>query len=190
MTAYVKPRFRLPGQDQPDRPLPPVPRPDPVAVAIQQVRATIWTADADYADTRSRLYLGLAGREFALSIDENDLARAARTTFVLGEEANIDNAAGNDPRTPPFPWRDGEHPVYLRLETDGDEPAWLLEWARIDINPDTDQAIAYEQPALPGPRPGHRLWLSDTTGKIVYLTRATTRPAPPADTDPEPESQP
>ncbi|WP_106398811.1 hypothetical protein [Actinocorallia populi] len=167
MTAYVKPRFRLPGRE--DGP-PPAP---PEAVEIQQVRAVIWTADALHADSRSRLYLGLAGREFVLHIDENDLARGARTTFVLGEEANVQEPDGNDPRTPPFAWRNGEHPVYLRLETRGEEPAWLLEWARVEIRFTTGQAVCHEQPALFGLQEGRRLWLGDATGKTVHLSRST-----------------
>jgi len=155
-------------------------------VVIQQIRVTVWTADADHADSRSRLYLGSAGREFALRIDENDLARGARTTFVLGEQANVDDPDGNDPRTPPFAWRSGEHPVYLRLETDGEEPAWLLEWARVEFDFDSGHTVAYEQPALSGVREDRRLWLDDTTGKIVYLTRALESHPPASDPSPIP----
>lgn len=70
--------------------------------AITKIIARVVTADLEYADTQSRIHLGIAGREFRLATgDERDFARGSELEFVLGEDANVLNPEHNDPRLSP-----------------------------------------------------------------------------------------
>jgi hypothetical protein len=85
--------------------------------AITKIIARVVTADLEYADTQSRVHLGIAGREFRLATgDERDFARGSEREFVLGEDANVLNPEHNDPRlSPVLDTADlDHHPVHLR----------------------------------------------------------------------------
>ncbi|MDL4818539.1 hypothetical protein [Actinomadura opuntiae] len=143
---------------------------------IDRIRVALRTVDAPNADTRSRLYLGLAGREFRLQHsdppdgDAGDFQRGATTFFNLGEDADVQDADVNDPRRPQLTHGDLEDfPAYLRLEPDGDEPDWLLEDATVTVNPDRPSQTVYTNPRLYGTDDDHRIWLGTRQGRVLHL---------------------
>ncbi|GGZ07449.1 hypothetical protein CP967_32425 [Streptomyces nitrosporeus] len=138
--------------------------------AISQIIAHIVTADVEHASTGSWIYLGLGGREFSLDTHDVDFSRGADACFLLGEESNVKYSDYNDPRTPPLSTEDLAHsPVYLRVETAGDGPAWCLEWVSVTVNPDTSYRRRFIHPSLAGSAREHRIWLDTGYGKAVYL---------------------
>jgi hypothetical protein len=140
--------------------------------AITKIVAQVATADLDYADTQSRVYLGIAGREFRLATGVGDFARGSERVFVFGEDTNVLNPEHNDPRlSPVLETADLDHyPVYLRVGEDGQEPAWCLDHVVVTVNPGPE-GCAYDCPALDGSGPEHRTWLEEMRGTVLYLRR-------------------
>ncbi|GAA4888609.1 hypothetical protein ACFPM3_18620 [Streptomyces coeruleoprunus] len=141
---------------------------------INRIEAHIRTADVSHAGTQGWVYLGIAGREFVL--DAAGTSSGTRTgdnwTFVLGEDANVENAAYNDPRRPQL-YTDNldRYPVYLRFEPIGPDPAWCLERVVVDVNPDTDHPQTFDNPDLADFGEDRRLWLGQEYGKCLFLKR-------------------
>lgn len=137
--------------------------------AVRTVSVWLQTADETSAGTSSRVYLGLAGREFRLSRgDGNNFYRGANVTFTLGEEGNINEPDGNDPGKPRRDVGDlMRFPVYIRLEPDSadPEPGWLVERARVTVN----ECFVFDDLSLRDVGEDRRIWLSDTTGKVLHL---------------------
>ncbi|MET9549912.1 hypothetical protein ABZY36_32050 [Streptomyces sp. NPDC006627] len=64
-----------------------------------------------------------------------------------------DAAEDNDPRSPQLTTADvTAHPVYIRLEESGTEPAWAVEGVTVVINPGSSSTLRY----LPLPSPSQR----------------------------------
>lgn len=138
--------------------------------SISQIVAHIVTADVEHASTGSWIYLGVGGREFSLDTHGIDFSRGADANFRLGEESNVKYPEYNDPRTPPLSTEDLPHfPVYLRVETAGDGPAWCLEWASVTVDPDSSHCRRYTHPSLSGSTGERRIWLDTGYGKALYL---------------------
>ncbi len=139
-------------------------------------------ADIDRIDVRVRtasgggdpgtddgVYLGLGGREFHLDTSSNDHESGSTRIFRLGDSSNVTSASRNDPRNPQL-GTIGDlpvFPVYIRKAgpTRGDEDdAWRVESVRVTVNPGPSE-IQYSRLF----RSGHRLWLSNESGRVVYL---------------------
>ncbi|MER6349133.1 hypothetical protein ACWC10_25795 [Streptomyces sp. NPDC001595] len=153
--------------------------------AISKIVARVATADVPYAATASRVYLGIAGREFRLARGTGDFARGAEVEFVLGQDTNVRNPEHNDPRLSPvldMALLD-HHPVYVRMEEDGAEPAWCLDHVLVTVNPGRDSRV-YGHPSLEGFGPEHRVWFEEMRGTTLYLSRAGESPP-----QPQPQSQ-
>jgi hypothetical protein len=128
---------------------------------ISQIEVTVETGERG---SNGRASLGFGGREFVLDTSANDLRPRSTSRFVLGHDANVRNAARNDPGAlMPVPIEDvGLFPAYLRL--DGSGP-WDLAGVRAIARAGV-QAVSFA--ALPGTE---RLVLGDATGRRVFLER-------------------
>jgi hypothetical protein len=140
--------------------------------AITKIVAQVATADVEYAGTQSRVYLGIAGREFRLATGDGDFVRGAKKEFVFGDGTNVLNPEHNDPRlSPVLETADlDHHPVYLRMGEDGQEPAWCLDHVLVTVNPGPHGRV-YDCPALDGSGPEHRTWLEEMRGTVLHLRR-------------------
>jgi hypothetical protein len=141
--------------------------------AIRKVVVEIRTANAEYAGTDGRVYLGLAAREFRLATSGTDnFEQGSQNTFTLGDGSNVSNSALNDPRSPQLDTSDLDlHPVWLRLEEAGAEPSWALEGITVTVNSDSTDRRKYDTTWLAGEGPGHYVWLGRDSGKQVVLRR-------------------
>ncbi|MGW0185708.1 hypothetical protein ACWDV7_08165 [Streptomyces sp. NPDC003362] len=156
--------------------------------AITKIVAQVATADVEYAGTQSRVYLGIAGREFRLATGDGDFARGAKKEFVFGDGTNVLNPEHNDPRlSPVLETADlDHHPVYLRMGEDGHEPAWCLDHVLVTVNPGPDGRV-YDCPALEGTGPEHRTWLEEMRGTVLHLRRRGASAPQKATPAPDPE---
>lgn len=65
---------------------------------ITSIHLHIETGNLSGAGTDGDVYLGLGGREFSIDTTRDDFERGAGREYILGDGANINNAAVNDPR--------------------------------------------------------------------------------------------
>ncbi|MFE9360292.1 hypothetical protein ACFYPB_40340 [Streptomyces olivaceoviridis] len=149
---------------------------------ITQIRVTVHTADAEYAGTADWVYLGLAGREFALNSGaDEDLATGAKVCFVLGEE-NTDEAdikikpvldpERNDPRLPQLDTSDlDRYPAYIRCTPSGNHPEWCVELVRAEARTASGERHVFHNPRLDGLGEKHRIYLDTPFGEHLYLSR-------------------
>ncbi|MBT2445003.1 hypothetical protein J7E93_33910 [Streptomyces sp. ISL-36] len=139
---------------------------------ITKISAYIYTADVANADTDATVYLCIGGREFNLDTDSDDFEVGAQYTYVLGEGANVKNAAYNDPRKPQLDTDDlDRYPVYIRFVSAGTDPAWYLERAIVTVNPDSATPHRFDNPRMVGTGENHRIWLWKEGGEKLYLKR-------------------
>lgn len=137
---------------------------------INRIEVNLATADEPHADTRSLVYLGIAGREFGLSSDRGDFQRGRTDRFVLGEGANVTDAAYKDPRNPQLDTNDLERfPTYIRMSPSGAEPGWLLERAWVVVYSDYVPSREFDNYALSGS--DQRIWLHEPYGLSLHLSR-------------------
>ncbi|MBX9399367.1 hypothetical protein K4749_38915 [Streptomyces sp. TRM72054] len=138
--------------------------------AITKITAEVTTADVAHAGTDGWVYLGIAGREFVLTIASiNNFEQGRSDTYVFGLDANVQNADYNDPRTPQLDTDDlDRYPVYLRFEPEGTNPAWCLERVTVTVNPGSETSHRFDNPRLVG---APRIWLDQAYGKQVGLKR-------------------
>ncbi|CAL9467432.1 hypothetical protein [Streptomyces sp. enrichment culture] len=141
---------------------------------ITRIEAHVRTADVPHGGTQGWVYLGIAGREFVLNA--SGTADGTRTgnnwTFVLGEDANVENSAYNDPRRPQLNTDNlDRYPTYVRFEPVGPDPAWCLERVVVSVNSDTDHSHTFDNPDLADFGEDRRLWLGQEYGKQLYLKR-------------------
>jgi hypothetical protein len=120
-----------------------------------------------YAD--SRVFLGLAGREFRCSHGEGHILKEGSTeTFVFGGDANVKSAVANDPASCTI--ADAySYPTYIRFEpqpnrSDADEDDWCLERVQITVAGTEGSTIGLT--GLEGPA---RLFLGSDGGHILHL---------------------
>ncbi|MFE9360291.1 hypothetical protein ACFYPB_40335 [Streptomyces olivaceoviridis] len=149
---------------------------------ITQIRVTVHTADAEYAGTADWVYLGLAGREFALNSGaDEDLATGAKVCFVLGED-NTDEAdikikpvldpERNDPRLPQLDTSDlDRYPAYIRCTQSGSRPEWCLELVHVEARTASGEHHTFGNPRLDGLGEKRRIWMDVPFGERLYLTR-------------------
>ncbi|WP_202637724.1 RICIN domain-containing protein [Bailinhaonella thermotolerans] len=143
---------------------------------ISQVEVLAETADVEHADTRSRVFLGLGGREFRLNAGGEALDRGATRRFVLGRDANVAEPGFNDPRVPRLTLGDAlSQPAYVRVEPEGANPAWCLEQVEVRVNPGTATETTLDNPRLRETGEAGRLWLDLRYGLALHLTRVRSR---------------
>jgi len=105
---------------------------------ITKIELKLWTAQTPGASTDGRVYLGLAGREYAVksSGSGHDFQPAPEPhVFVFGQGANVALAEHNNPAAP---WQtDFEDvalcPKFLRLAPKGDDDNWNLQRADLTV---------------------------------------------------------
>ncbi|WP_333745060.1 hypothetical protein [Streptomyces ardesiacus] len=141
--------------------------------AITKIEAYFYTADVNGAGTDGLVYLGIAGREFLLAADGGGFKRGAKFSYILGKDANVLNPDYNDPRKPALDTDDlDRYPVYIRLEPEGDNPAWCLERITVTANPDSKVPHVFDNPRLVGTSgDSDRIWLYKEGGKQLFLKR-------------------
>ncbi|MEV0600375.1 hypothetical protein AB0I82_13915 [Streptomyces sp. NPDC050315] len=138
--------------------------------AITKIRAHVMTTNVAQAASGAWVYLGIGGREFLLDIQGADLTQGGDDEYFFGEDANVENAEYNDPRTPPLSTEDvAAFPVYLRFESAGSAAGWCLEWVSVTANPGTHDAQRFVHPSLREITEKNRIWLDNSYGKAVYL---------------------
>ncbi|MFF5979328.1 hypothetical protein ACFY78_10805 [Streptomyces olindensis] len=140
--------------------------------AITKIIAEVHTSGVDHADTRSAVWLGIAGREFRLSTGrDRDFSLEAEATFTLGEDTNVENPEQNDPRNPALATADlDRYPVYIRMDGSEDAPHWCLEDLKVTVNPGPE-SHEFADPRLDGRGDGRRIWLDNPFGNILHLRR-------------------
>lgn len=134
---------------------------------ISRIDVKIITGDRPDAETNGGVYLGIGGREFRLATAGNDFARNSRQLFTLGEDANINHAADNDPRTSyALHTEELSHfPVYIRFAPNDQHDQWNLEAVEVHVNP-ARGAGERDYDALHG---AEHLWLGPASGLYCYL---------------------
>jgi hypothetical protein len=149
-----------------------------MANKIKNIRAEIQTATQERGDRTynniqvpvqndSRVYLGVAGREFACATERADFQAGAIDTFIFGGDANVEHANINDPQT--LALDDVlAFPVYIRFEPHPyDQDNWCVE--RVEVTIEDDQnSIKLSSKVLDGEA---TVWLGLTSGEILYLSQ-------------------
>ena len=131
---------------------------------IKKIEVRIVTGNRSGAGTDGEVYIGICGREFYIDSSVRDFERGSDQTYTIGEGANINHPAYNDPRSPQLDTVDlDKFPKYIRLEPIGSSPEWNLEEVTVTVNPGSGQVV-YR--ALAG---GLNLWLGQQYGKFCYL---------------------
>lgn len=150
---------------------------------IESIHLHIETGTLSGAGTDGDVYLGLCGREFAIDSSREDFERDSARTYTLGDGADINNAAFNDPRKHNlFTENVLNFPVYIRFEPRSRTDNWHVERAGVRFNGsihidwDTLNLI----PAAEG------IWLGVRSGLVVHLeshshSAATRTPADPTE---------
>ncbi|RJL35736.1 hypothetical protein [Bailinhaonella thermotolerans] len=148
---------------------------DPIAT----ISATVWTAGDESrvrgnAEPDSRVFLGIAGREFRLARpDVRDFQQHDRHEYIFGNGSNVERPEWNDPRkNPPLTLGDlHNRPVYIRFvwtaaagTTDRDD--WHVE--RVDVTVTAASGAKVSYAALVG---GPTTWLGDESGTVLHLDR-------------------
>jgi hypothetical protein len=154
-----------------------------VAMAkITGILCQIITGNRSGAGTDGSVYLGFGGREFRLDSKADDYESGSWREYVLGEgplapslpapQILVENKEENDPRTR-YPLDTailGRAPVYIRFEPEGGDDRWNLEFAAVLVYVEKVFVAGY----TPRPEFDH-LWMSNRTGKILYLTEEWRR---------------
>ncbi|GAB2791235.1 hypothetical protein [Streptomyces daliensis] len=153
-----------------------------MAEQIKRVTVTFQTSTQDvgekiiYRTTEtlpdSRVFLGLAGREFRCATGSADeqrkLLAGSIETFVFGSDSNVRSVAANDP-THRTMENVRAYPVYIRFEpqpnaSDPQEDDWCLEHVRVGIEGAAGGRVDLE--ALEGEE---RIFLGSDGGHVLYL---------------------
>jgi hypothetical protein len=141
---------------------------------ISRIQLRLWTSLREGSSTDSRVYLGVAGREYAVSRDgTNDFEPDPNgVAYVFGDGANVRRPQDNDPRSP---WQTdasdiGRCPKYIRFAPDGDNDNWDLERADLTISaqgtaPDSAPTTINFTRLGAGPH----LWLGVQRGQFLYF---------------------
>ncbi|MFC8006852.1 hypothetical protein ACFUCH_12060 [Streptomyces olivaceus] len=141
---------------------------------ITKIQVYLATADVAYASAEGRVYLGIAGREFALRKQGSDTKhqQGEQHTYTLGKDADVAQAQYNDPAQPTLDTDDlDRYPVYIRFVPSGEQPAWCLEWVDVTVNPQAKIKHYFANPRLDGTDDKHRIWLDTEYGTVVHLKR-------------------
>ncbi|MFC9506184.1 hypothetical protein [Streptomyces sp. NPDC057002] len=149
---------------------------------IKQIRATVHTSSEGGSETYSWIYLGIGGREFALTTGDNgDFEKGAKTCFIMGEEntedadirvAPVQKAEYNDPRKPQLLDEDLDlYPAYIRMDTSGSVSYWCVDKAEVHIKTSDGRTHHFGAPRLQGSGEKGRIWLHTQYGTRLGLVR-------------------
>ena len=144
---------------------------------IQSIHLHIQTGNLSGAGTDGDVYLGLCAREFSIDTTRDDFERGAARTYILGEGANINNPAVNDPRSHLLLTENvANFPVYVRFRPRSRTDNWQLQRASVRFNDsihldwDTAHFIAMD--------PTQGIWLGVRSGLVVHLPDHDHAPVP------------
>ena len=112
------------------------------------------------------VFLGIAGREFFVGANLDDVERRHDRTYIFGEGASVLEPEFNNPRNPQLDTLNVyKFLTYIRFEPRSRHDNWLLSFAEVIVrSPEADE-ICIEI----GPVGSGLFWLGQTCGKIVYL---------------------
>lgn len=142
---------------------------------ISKIELKLWTALEDGSGTDGRVYLGIAGREYAVKSQGNyrDFQpHADADTYIFGDGTNVNRPQDNDPRNP-FPTDANDLPrcpMYIRFAPLGNDDNWQLQRADITVwfkgtaSNSIEQEIQFSR--LSG---GPHLWLGEQRGQSLYF---------------------
>lgn len=144
---------------------------------INSIQLHIQTGDLSGAGTDGDVYLGLGGREFSVDTTSDDFERGAARVYVLGDGANIRNAAVNDPRNQQlFTERVANFPVYIRFQPKTRTDNWQLQ--RADVRFNDSLHIDWDTVGLIVNKPQEGIWLGVRSGLVVHLVNLSHLPGP------------
>ncbi|MCB5177941.1 hypothetical protein [Streptomyces antimicrobicus] len=115
----------------------------------------------------SKVYLGIAGREFSCRLAGNKVPfqPGDSNTFVFGGDPNVLDAPINDPQNIPLA-EVKPHPVYIRFEPHPyDDDNWCLERAEVVVEA-SGKPLRLHAVALDGEA---TIWLGRESGHTVHL---------------------
>jgi hypothetical protein len=142
---------------------------------INSIQLHIQTGNLSGAGTDGDVYLGLGGREFSVDTTSNDFERGAARVYILGDGANIQNAAVNDPRNPQlFTERVANFPVYIRFQPQSRSDNWQLQ--RADVRFNDSLHIDWDTVNLVENDPQKGIWLGVRSGLVVHLVNFSQEP--------------
>lgn len=157
---------------------------------IKQIQLRLWTSNLEGSSTSGRVYLGIAGREFAVKSANNSgqdfVFHPDGKEFVFGDDA--DNKDHNHPKSTvarpedndpsrPMPCQVAEIPhlpLYLRLVPSGSDDNWHLHRADVNVRYQPDHSdgrkgIGFGRLADQGGNHGGSLWLGTQRGLYLYF---------------------
>lgn len=144
---------------------------------IDSVQLHIQTGNLSGAGTDGDVYLGLCGREFSIDSSRDDFERGSARTYVLGEGANINNAAVNDPRQQAlFTENVARFPVYLRFHPQSRGDNWQVQ--RADVRFNDSLHIDWDTINFVPNDPAQGIFLGTRSGVVVHLFNVSHEPVP------------
>ena len=145
--------------------------------SINSIQLHIQTGDLSGAGTDGDVYLGLCGREFSIDTTRDDFERGAARTYIVGEGANIQNAAVNDPRSQRlFTENVAKFPVYIRFQPRSRTDNRQLQ--RADVRFNDSIHIDWDTVNFVFNDPAEGIWLGVRSGLFVHLENFSHDPAP------------
>ena len=143
---------------------------------INSIHLHIQTGGRSGAGTNGRVYLGLGGREFSIDAAGDDFERGAAREYILGEGANINNAAVNDPRSQQlFTETVANFPVYIRFQP---RSAFFDNWQlqREDVRFNGSLHIDWDTIGFVQNDPAQGILLGIRSGLVVHLVNHSHGP--------------
>jgi hypothetical protein len=142
---------------------------------ISKIELKLWTGLEEGSGTDGRVYLGIAGREYAIKSQgsfRDFQPRADAVTYIFGDGANIDRPQDNDPRRP---WQTDASdttrcPMYIRFAPNGSGDSWNLQRADVTVwFKGTDPGAVGQQIEFSRLASGPHLWLGEQQGQFLYF---------------------
>jgi hypothetical protein len=129
---------------------------------VEKIQVTIATGNPG---TDGNVYLACGGREFLLDTPANNFQARTQDHFVLGQQANVNNSAFNDPQASmPLVFEDlGSFPAYIRFDGGGNwEVTSVSVLAQAGVRAVGFTALGED---------GRRLTLGGAEGRRLFLKR-------------------
>lgn len=144
---------------------------------IQSIQLHIQTGNLSGAGTDGDVYLGLCGREFSIDSTRDDFERGATRSYVLGDGANINNAAVNDPRSQRlFTENVSKFPVYIRFQPQTRTDNWQVQ--RADVRFEDALHIDWDTVNFVSNDPAKGIWLGVRSGLFLHLENVSHNGVP------------
>jgi len=142
---------------------------------ITKIELKLWTSLRPGSGTDGRVYLGIAGREYAVNSRgrfRDFQPQADAVTYTFGDGSNVDRPEDNDPRSP---WQTDalditRCPAYLRFAPRGHDDNWDLERADVTVwFIGTAPGSVRQEIHLSRLGSGPHLWLGEQRGQFLYF---------------------